>query len=123
MQFKTREDQEYFFEEGCHIIEVMNQDEEPNLSFAQARVETGQKTRLHELKQTTEYYYITQGQGLATVANQQFMLSKGDLLKIGPGESQMIENTGSEDLIFMCICQPRFQPRNYIDKDGADTQY
>lgn len=122
MQYKTIKDQEYFFEEGCHIIEVMNQDEEPNLSFAQARVEIGQKTRLHELKQTTEYYYITQGQGVATVSNQRFVLSKGDLLKIGPGESQMIENTGAEDLIFMCICQPRFEPRNYVDTDDGDTQ-
>jgi len=41
------------------------------------------------------------------------LLAKGDCIIIKPDEPQSILNIGDVDLIFLCICQPRFEVRNY----------
>ena len=106
---------EYFFaEEGCHITELSNTPDDPIVSIAQARVEPGITTAWHRLRATTERYVIVSGAGLVEVANQKPRnVGKGDVVLIQPMERQRISNTGSEDLIFMAICTPRFLPENY----------
>jgi mannose-6-phosphate isomerase-like protein (cupin superfamily) len=37
----------------------------------------------------------------------------GDVVVIPAGESQSIANTGAVDLVFYCICTPRFTPECY----------
>ena len=44
---------EYYFEEGCHIIEKSDSADEEDVSMAQARVEKGQRTKVGFLG---EYY-------------------------------------------------------------------
>ena len=46
--------EEYFFDEGCHIIELLNADDDPDVSIARARVEPGGVTRWHRLAGTVE---------------------------------------------------------------------
>jgi mannose-6-phosphate isomerase-like protein (cupin superfamily) len=113
MLFHTEESREYHIEEDCHIIEIMNYADHPELSIARARVLPSVKTRAHSLIDTTEYYQILSGQGTAFIGDDVFSVKKGDLIKIEPETPQSIQNTGETDLIFLCICQPRFLPSNY----------
>jgi mannose-6-phosphate isomerase-like protein (cupin superfamily) len=37
-----------------------------------------------------------------------------DVVTIPAGASQRIRNTGDSDLIFLCICTPRFEGEKYV---------
>ena len=112
--FSTDLEKEYYSDEGCFITEIMNQPSISNLSLARARVVVGGLTEAHSLKNTEEIYYITQGSGIATIDGRRINLHKGDCLRIETGQVQRIENTGTVDLIFLCICLPRFEQDNYL---------
>lgn len=116
--YKTDKKKEYLTDEGCHIIEILNSSESESVSIAQARVETGVRTRLHTLSGTTEIYYVLRGEGLATIDGHSKKLVVGDCVVIQPDAPQCIKNTGSVDLTFLCVCQPRFQFSNYNDVES-----
>jgi mannose-6-phosphate isomerase-like protein (cupin superfamily) len=40
-------------------------------------------------------------------------VAQGDVVVIPADVPQRISNTGSEDLVFFCICTPRFRQANY----------
>lgn len=106
--------EEYWFHEGCHILEVSNHPRDPDVSIARARVEPGQRTRLHSLNAVTERYLIFAGEGMVEIDRKPGVRVKtGDVVLIAPGMAQCIENTGSEDLLFYAICSPRFTPDCY----------
>lgn len=112
-------EQEFYTDEGCHIIEVANSDNDPNVSIARARVEPGKMTRWHYLNDTSERYILMQGQGEVEIGEQPAQrVSVGDIVTIPAGVRQRIRNTGNEDLIFYCVCLPRFDSENYVDCDN-----
>ncbi len=113
--YNTDKNKEHFTDEGCHIIEVLNQPETESVSVAHARVQVGATTQLHALQDTSEIYYILEGRGIANVDGVLKQLEKGDCIIIAPDKSQSIENNGDRDLKFLCICQPRFLFSNYTD--------
>ncbi len=109
-------EKEYFFVEGCHILELLNTPEDPELSIARARVEPGITTRRHRLRGITERYLILQGTGVMEVGSlPPKEVRPGDVVYIPPGCPQRIRNSGTEDLIFLALCTPRFQPDSYED--------
>ena len=108
--------QEYFTDEQCHITELSNSADDPNLSIARARVEPGVTTRWHRLSDTGERYYILQGRARVEIANLAAQeLGPGDIVIIPPLCRQRISNIGAEDLIFLALCTPRFLPDCYQD--------
>ncbi|ADC62940.1 cupin domain-containing protein [Allochromatium vinosum] len=110
------ESDEYFMEEGCFILEGWNRPEDPALSIARARVEPGERTRLHRLDGVVERYLILVGVGLLEVEGlEPRRVGPGDLVYIPAGAAQRIENDGDCDLIFLAICTPRFTPEVYQD--------
>lgn len=107
---------EFFTEEGCHIIESANCTDDEGVSIARARVEAGRSTRAHLLHDTTERYVILNGKGVVEVGGlDPEEVGPGDVVIIPPGVSQRITNTGSGDLVFLCVCSPRFRQENYED--------
>ena len=105
---------EYLSGERCHILEYANAPDDPEVSIARARVETGITTKQHRLRATTERYLILEGKGrihVAGLAEQD--VSPGDVVVIPAGAAQSITNTGDQDLVFLCICTPRFEWDNY----------
>ncbi|WP_221800333.1 cupin domain-containing protein [Oceanobacter mangrovi] len=116
--YRKPETEEYFFVEGCHILEYLNDEADAACSIARARVEAGVETRLHALVNTTERYLILSGSGLATIGDQQRQLVAGDVVVIPPDCPQQILNNGSEDLVFLAICTPRFVPDCYQDLEN-----
>jgi len=103
---------EYWFREGCHITEWSNSEVDPEVSIARARVEPSRTTRWHRLAGTTERYVILAGRGRAEVGDSTIEASVGDVVVIPPGQPQRITNIGADDLVFLAVCTPRFQPEN-----------
>lgn len=111
---KTPEDQEYFFEEGCFILELSNSEQEEELSIARARVEPGKTTELHRLKDTIERYVILSGLGEVEIQGlAKTQVQKNDMVFIPAFYTQKITNIGQNDLVFLVICTPRFKKENY----------
>lgn len=107
---------EYFFEEGCFINELSNTDEDSQASVAQAKVRVGEATRWHMLEGITERYVILAGEGRVEVGQlEPCDVGPGDVVLIPPGCAQRIRNTGAEDLLFLAVCTPRFEPQYYRD--------
>jgi len=114
--FYTPENNEYFFDEGCFILEMMNTDLDPDVSIARARVEVGKTTRFHRLKGVSERYVILKGSGLVYVGDEPAQtVQEGSVVLIPAGERQKIYNSGNEVLVFLAICSPRFTPDCYED--------
>lgn len=111
----SSEDDEYYFREGCHILEYLNHASDPELSIARARVAPGKHTRKHALRNTVERYLILQGCGEVTIDQQTSVLQLGSTAVIPAGSSQCIRNTGQQELVFLAVCTPRFQLENYLD--------
>ena len=114
LHYSAAESDEYWFEEGCFIKEQLNDPDHPKLSVVQARVPTEGITAWHCLKDTEERYVILDGEGLAEIGKKAFEVSVGDVVVIPAGVAQRIKNTGSTDLRFLAICQPRFLVENYM---------
>ncbi|HWK53654.1 MAG TPA: cupin domain-containing protein [Hyphomicrobiales bacterium] len=107
---------EYWFDEGCFINELANDAEDSALSIALARVLPGATTRWHLLEGIAERYVIQQGKGVVEVGDAPPRpVGKNDVVLIPSGCRQRITNTGSEDLVFLALCTPRFQPQTYRD--------
>ncbi len=117
---KSDESREYFFEEGCHILELSNSRHDPHLSIARARLAPGRRTRLHKVSDTVERYVILEGEGLVEIGNLgPIAVTRGDVAIIPSGCPQRIHNRGDADLVFLAICTPRFLPENYQDVEDA----
>ena len=107
---------EYYFREGCFITELSNSPLDEEVSIAQARVIPGQSTLPHALDGITERYVILHGHGIAHIGDSPAQpVGPGDVLIIPPSCAQHVTNCGSEDLIFLVICSPRFVPQAYRD--------
>lgn len=116
----SRQLEEYWFHEGCHILELANHPDETDVSIARGRVEPGQRTLRHSLS-VNERYLIFSGKGMIELDDREGVsITAGDVVVIPAGTPQRIENTGNEDLVFYVICSPRFTPQCYRALEGAD---
>lgn len=102
--------------ERCAIAEYYGS---KNVSVARARVKPGVTTVAHHLSGVEEIYLIASGHGKVTVEGlKPADVAKGDMVVIPPSVSQQIANTGKSDLVFYCICTPRFTPKCYHDEEA-----
>ncbi len=109
----------FFTRERCHIDEILNDSASPDLSIARCRVERGVTTELHCLMGTAETYLIEKGTGeMDDGTAPAFPVKAGDCVAIAPDHPQRIRNTGPDDLIFLVICRPRFEPSCYRPLEG-----
>jgi len=115
---KTNEADEYYFEEGCFILELSNTPADPDVSVVRARVKAGVTTKLHRLKGVVERYVILAGIAKVEVAElEPQQVSAGDVVIIPSLCPQRITNIGTEDLVFLAICTPRFTEEVYENMD------
>jgi len=112
----NKQTEEYYFDsEGCFIAEWSNSDADRELSIARARVAPGVTTAWHRLNGTTERYCILSGTGVVELGEgKPTKVAAGDVVIIPPMQRQRIFNDGGEDLVFLAICTPPFEPENYI---------
>lgn len=113
---------EFYIAEKCYVTELSNTSDDPDVSIARVRVVPGVTTRWHRLKETFERYFVISGRGLVGVGEQPPQeVTAGDIVLIPPMCRQRITNIGSEDLIFLAICTPRYSQDVYEDIDDATT--
>lgn len=105
---------EYFTDERCYILELSNSPDDPDVSIARARVEPGVTTKKHRVTGTVERYVMQEGCGRVFVEGLPAReVGPGDVVLIPAGVVQSVQNTGDRDLVFLCICTPRFEWSNY----------
>lgn len=78
-------------------------------SLAEARLAPGKATTPHHHKVTEEIYYILSGSARMTLAGESRAVGPGDAIAIPPGLVHTIENTGPEELVFLCTCAPGYE--------------
>ena len=77
-------------------------------SLAHATVKPGGTSRKHRLN-SSEVYYILEGDGLMYIDGERAAVSPGHVIYIPPNSLQYIENTGSSDLNLLCIVDPAWR--------------
>lgn len=110
--------QEFYTDERCYITELLNCEQSPQVSVAQARVEPGVTTQRHRLVGVAESYVLIRGAGVMEVGDNQHAVKAGDTVVIPAGEAQRVANNGDVDLVFYCICTPRFEPSCYVNLEA-----
>ena len=95
----------------CELLHPDNVPGAENLrcSIAHAIVPAGEATLPHLLRQSTELYYILSGSGEMYIGSEHAPVRPGQLVLIPPGARQYIRNTGTDDLVFLCIVAPKWQ--------------
>jgi mannose-6-phosphate isomerase-like protein (cupin superfamily) len=107
---------EYLTPERCYIAENFSN---KDVSIARATVKPGITTKAHHLKKIQEIYIITAGEGKVTFNGlESTNVSIGDVIVIPAEVSQKITNTGHTDLVFYCVCTPRFTEDCYFDDEA-----
>ena len=106
----------YKTRDGSLIRELMHPQQHAvqHQSLAEASVPPGVSTLLHKHLQTEELYYITQGQGMMTLADDRFAVTTGDSIVIKPGTAHCIANTGVETLKILCCCSPAYSHEDTV---------
>jgi len=111
---------EFTTNERCYIAENYSSE---GLSIARARVSPGVTTRKHHLKGVDEVYLIAKGRGRVEIGSvEPTEVETGDVVFIPSGSSQRITNIGKTDLLFYCICTPKFTPTCYHDEERRETR-
>lgn len=106
--------QEFTTPERCTINELLNHTDDKHCSIAKASVAPGITTQLHAVKNTIERYIILAGEGEVFINHSPpETVAYLDIVNIPAGQAQKIKNCGQNDLIFLCICTPRFEQKNY----------
>jgi mannose-6-phosphate isomerase-like protein (cupin superfamily) len=85
-----------------------------NQSLAEARLARGAATTPHHHVRTEEIYYIVQGEGIATIGDEDRAVGPGDAIGILPGTVHRIRNTGDGVLTFLCCCAPGYEHEDTI---------
>ncbi len=95
--------------ERCSILESWNDGSDPSVSIARARVKPGVITQLHRLRGVDERYLVISGSGIVRIGGlEPQRVRPGDVVVIPAGVPQQISNDRQQDLVFYCICSPRF---------------
>lgn len=105
---------EFFAGDGSLLRELLHPDKmkaDIRYSLAHARVAPGEATRPHRLV-ASEVYYILAGCGRMFIGDESQAVGTGCTIYIPPGATQFIENTGHDELVFLCIVDPAWQKQN-----------
>jgi mannose-6-phosphate isomerase-like protein (cupin superfamily) len=99
------------------LCELLHPDKTPDASalacsIAHAIVPKGESTLPHRLLKSTELYYILKGTGCMKIEGESSTVRPGQIVLIPPGAVQNIRNTGTCDLVFLCIVSPKWQARD-----------
>ena len=77
-------------------------------SLAEATLEPAQATERHYHGRSEEIYVLTKGSGSMEIEGETRRVAKGDTILIPAGARHTLENDGTSDLTFLCICSPPY---------------
>jgi len=96
------------------VLHPKNDSLESAYSLAHARLLPGEQSMPHLLQNSSEAYYILNGKGRVYIEEETAVVAKGDVVLIPAGAKQYIENTGTEELNFLCIVSPPWKKEDEI---------
>jgi len=102
--------------DNCRLREILHPDKAVlaiRYSLAHAVVAPGQTTWLHALG-TSEVYHILSGRGEMRIDEEAAQVKPGDTIYIPPRARQQITNTGTDDLVFLCIVDPAWNKEDEV---------
>lgn len=102
--------------EGTKIRQIFHPHNTLNgirFSLSHSSLEKGKKSKLHKIK-SSEIYYILEGEGNLQIDDDVFKISKNEAIYIPPHSKQRIENTGKNELKFLCIVDPAWKIEDEI---------
>jgi len=97
--------------DGCLLAEVIhpaNDGTSPGVSLSRASLPPGGATKPHRLD-FLEIYYVLRGRGVMHVDDHSQAIGPESCVHLPSGAVQWVENTGSDDLVFLCICHPAWR--------------
>jgi mannose-6-phosphate isomerase-like protein (cupin superfamily) len=109
--------------DASRLKELLHPDKEPldiGYSLAHAVVKPGERTLPHRLA-SSEVYFVLEGRGLMRVDAEAAEVGAGQAVYIPPGAAQSIENTGPDDLAFLCIVDPAWRAEDEEVLNGPGT--
>lgn len=111
MIYNSRKNAEpYVTADGSLIRELMHPSIHSNQSqsLAEATIAPGQQTATHRHIRSEEIYYVQHGTGTMFVGDESRDVVVGDAIAIPAGTFHSILNTGTDDLIVLCACNPPY---------------
>ena len=88
------------------VLHPANDNVELPYSLAHARLEPGAASLPHRLQKSDELYYFLEGRGALHVEEAVYPVQAGDAVLVPAGALQHLENTGQDQLTFLCIVSP-----------------
>lgn len=106
----------YITQDGSHIREIMHPaiHASKKQSLAEATLPPGESTRLHKHRLSEELYFVTNGEGIMQLGNEQLNIKPGDCICIAPGTPHSLHNTGSDPLTILCCCSPAYSHEDTV---------
>lgn len=77
-------------------------------SLAHGTLGAGQRSKWHVLDSSEVYYFIA-GTGRFMIDDQVTNIDAGATLYVPPGRKQSLENTGTQDIEFLCLVEPAWK--------------
>jgi len=105
---------EFVAGDGSLLRELLHPDKmdaEIRYSLAHATVAPAEATRPHRLV-GSEVYYVIAGCGRMFIGEESQVVGAGCAVYIPPGATQFIENTGDDELVFLCIVDPAWREQD-----------
>ena len=77
-------------------------------SLAHGTLAAGRRSKWHKLASSEVYYFIA-GQGMMTVDGNTHPVEAGSVIYVPPGGTQSLENSGIDDIEFLCLVDPAWR--------------
>ena len=90
-------------------------------SLAHAILSPGSRSLSHRLR-GSEVYYVLQGHGRMHIGAETGEVRAGQVVYVPPGATQCVENTGGEELAFLCIVAPAWRAEDEAVGDEPQHQ-
>jgi mannose-6-phosphate isomerase-like protein (cupin superfamily) len=88
-------------------------------SVAHVVIPQGKSAFRHYHPESEESYYVIQGTAWMEIDDEVRTLSPGDAVLIPARSVHKISNRNEEDLIFIVVCVPAWEPTNTVWLEGA----
>jgi mannose-6-phosphate isomerase-like protein (cupin superfamily) len=82
-------------------------------SIVKCTLEPGKNSKQHILK-SSEVYYVLSGSGILQIDEQELQVKANQAVYVPPHSKQIIQNTGSTPLEFLCIVDPAWREEDEL---------
>ena len=111
--FKVRASDRSEFLAGDHtrLREVLHPAKHPlklGYSLAHGTLGPGQRSKWHVLD-SSEVYYFLAGEGRFMIDDEATSVEAGTTVYVPPGARQSLENTGTQNIEFLCLVDPAWK--------------